>query len=63
MPNYRDYYIEEVDGKYIEKPLLVTIALADYRSLIQENAMNNERILYLESRLLEEIEKKAERRC
>lgn len=58
MPTYRDYYLEEVDGKYIEKPLMVTISLEEYRSLVMENARNEERIHYLESRLIEETEKR-----
>jgi hypothetical protein len=57
MPTYRDCYLEEVDGKYIEKPLLVTISLEEYRSLVQEVSMFQERIKYLENRLLEETPK------
>lgn len=57
MPAFRDYYLEEVDGKYIEKPLLVTIALEEYRSLVQEVSVFQERINYLENRLLEETQK------
>jgi hypothetical protein len=57
MPTYRDYYLEEVDGKYIEKPLLVTISLEEYRSLVNENATLQGRVSYLEMRLLEETEK------
>jgi hypothetical protein len=62
MPTYRDYYLEEVDGKYIEKPLLVTIALEEYRSLVMENAQLEHRIGYLENALLEEREKAGMRR-
>jgi hypothetical protein len=58
MAIYKDYYLEEVDGKYIEKPLLVTVSLEEYRSLIQENETFRERINYLENRLLEETEKR-----
>ena len=57
MPNFRDYYPEEVDGKYIEKPLMVTIALEEYRSLVQECAELQQRVNYLENRLLEEAQK------
>jgi hypothetical protein len=62
MPTYRDYYLEEVDGKCIEKPLLVTISLEEYRSLVMENVTLQDRVNYLEMRLLEEKEK-VERRC
>lgn len=55
MPIYRDCYIKEVDGKYIE---FVTISLEEYRSLVSENAQYAHRIDYLENRLLEEIEKR-----
>lgn len=58
MPAYRDCYTEEVDGKYIEKPLMVTISLEEYRSLVSENAQYAHRINCLENRLLEEIEKR-----
>ena len=58
MPAFRDCYTEEVDGKYIEKPLLVTIALEEYRSLVTENATLQNRVNYLEMRLLEETEKR-----
>jgi hypothetical protein len=58
MLMFRDSYAEEVDGKYIEKPLFVTIALEEYRSLVMENARNEERIHYLENRLIEETEKR-----
>jgi hypothetical protein len=57
MPNEFDCRYKEVDGKFIEEPLMVTIALGEYRSLVQENTRNSERIAYLENRLLEEIEK------
>lgn len=57
MPTCRDFYVEEVDGKHIEKPLLVTIALEEYRSLIQENSRYAERVTYLENRLWEETDK------
>ena len=60
MPIYRDCYIKEVDGKYIE---FVTISLEEYRSLVSENAQYAHRIDYLENRLLEEIEKKQKERC
>ena len=53
MSNERNFYLKEVDGKYIEEPLLVTISLEEYRSLVQENNKYIERIAYLESRLLE----------
>lgn len=55
MPIYRDCYIKEVDGKYIE---FVTISLEEYRSLVSENAQYAHRIDCLENRLLEEIEKR-----
>ena len=58
MPNERNCYTEEIDGKYIEKPLLVTISLEEYRSLVQKNTRYAERVAYLESRLLEETEKR-----
>ena len=58
MPVYRNCYTEEVDGKYIEKPLMVTISLEEYRSLVSENAQYAYRINCLENRLLEEIEKR-----
>jgi hypothetical protein len=58
MPNERNFYLKEVDGKYVEEPLLVTIALEEYRSLVQENTRYAERVVYLENRLLEETEKK-----
>lgn len=58
MPNERNFYLEEVDGNYIEKPLLVTISLEEYRSLVQENTRYAERVAYLENRLLEETEKR-----
>ena len=58
MPNERNSYTEEVDGKYIEKPLLVTISLEEYRSLVQENVRYEASIAYLESRLREETEKR-----
>ena len=61
MPTFRDCYLEEVDGKYIEKPLLVTIALEEYRSLVTENATLQNRVNYLEMRLLEETEKRLKR--
>ena len=54
MPIYRDCYIKEVDGKYIE---FVTISLEEYRSLVTENATLQDRVNYLEMRLLEETEK------
>lgn len=57
MPAFRDCYTEEVDGKYIEKPLLVTISLEEYRSLVQECAELQCRVGYLENRLLEETQK------
>lgn len=53
MPNERNFYIKEVDGKHIEEPLLVIISLEEYRSLVQENERYKARINYLESRLLE----------
>ena len=58
MPNERNAYTEEVDGKYIEKPLLVTISLEEYRSLVQENVRYEASIAYLERRLIEETEKR-----
>ena len=58
MPNERNFYLKEVNGKYIEEPLLVTISLEEYRSLVQENARFKERVEYLENRLLEEKEKR-----
>ena len=58
MPNERNTYTEEVDGKYIEKPRLVAISLEEYRSLVQENTRYAERVAYLESSLLEETEKR-----
>lgn len=58
MPNERNSYFKEVDGKYIEEPLLVTISLEEYRSLVQENTRYEERVAYLENRLLEETEKR-----
>ena len=58
MPAYRDCYLKEVDGKYIEKPILVTISLEEYRSLVAENATLQARVSYLEMRLLEETEKR-----
>ena len=61
MPTFRDCYLEEVDGKYIEKPLLVTIALEEYRSLVTENATLQNRVNYLEMSLLEETEKRLKR--
>jgi hypothetical protein len=56
MPICRDCYTEEVDGKYIEKPLLVTISLEEYRSLVTENAMLQQRVGYLENELMKETE-------
>lgn len=53
MPNEMNYSIEEINGQVIEKPLLVTITLEEYRSLIRENAMHIERINDLENRLAE----------
>lgn len=58
MPNERNFYLKEVDGKHIEEPLLVTISLEEYRSLVRENARFTERVEYLENRLLEEKEKR-----
>lgn len=58
MPNEVNCFVEECDGKYIEKPLLVTISLEEYRSLVQENTRYAERVGYLESRLFEETEKR-----
>lgn len=53
MPNEINYYAEEVNGKIIEKTLLVTISLEEYRSLVQENERYSKRIEYLENRLVE----------
>lgn len=58
MPNERNSYFKEVDGKYIEEPLMVTISLEEYRSLVQENTRYAERMAYLENRLFEETEKR-----
>lgn len=33
-----DYFNREVEGRIVEETLLVTIALEEYRSLVQENA-------------------------
>lgn len=63
MPIFKDCYTEEVDGKYIEKPLLVTISLEEYRSLVAENATLQGRVSYLEMRLLEETEKRLKGRA
>ena len=42
------------DGdNYSDEPFLVTIALEEYRSLVQENVRLQERVEYLESRLVE----------
>ena len=54
MATKRNSYVEEIgDGQYVEKPLLVTISLEEYRSLIEENSRNEERIAYLENRVVE----------
>lgn len=53
MPNEINYYAEEVNGKIIEKTLLVIISLEEYRSLVQENERYSKRIEYLENRLVE----------
>lgn len=57
MPNERNFYLKEVEGKYIEEPLLVTVSLEEYRGLVQENIRLEERVHYLENRLLEEQKK------
>ena len=58
MPNERNSYFKEVDGEYIEEPLLVTISLEEYRSLVRENVRYEASIAHLENRLREETEKR-----
>ena len=61
MATELNFYREEnKDGELFEKPLLVTIALEEYRSLVKENTYQAERITWLESeidRLYAEISK------
>lgn len=44
-------YKRENGDNYSDEPFLVTIALEEYRSLIQENTRLQERVEYLENRL------------
>ena len=44
-------YKTENGDNYSDEPFLVTIALEEYRSLIQENTRLQERVEYLENRL------------
>lgn len=53
MPNELNYNVEVINGQLIEKPLLITISLEEYRSLVQENIRYSERVVYLENRIYE----------
>lgn len=53
MPNELNCSVEMIDGQLIEKPLLITISLEEYRSLVQENTRYSERVVYLENRICE----------
>ena len=54
MPTEVNIVCREKDGQYFDEPLLVTIALEEYRCLVKECARLNERVQYLENRLVEE---------
>lgn len=45
---------KEINGEIIDFPLMVTVTLEEYRWLLQENVHLNERVSYLENKLLEE---------
>lgn len=57
MPTERNFYIRKDGEMYIEEPLLVTISLEEYRSLLKENTGYQQRVEYLENKLLEERKK------
>lgn len=50
--------VTEKDERFTNTPLMVTIALEEYRDLVRENAKLEERVLYLEKRLLDESYKR-----
>lgn len=52
-----DAIYNEKEGQGYTEVLVVTIALEEYRSLVKENAQLNERVTYLENRLLEEMKR------
>lgn len=57
-----NYFVKEVDGKYFDDLLLVTISLEEYRSLIQENLHYEAKIEDLENRLRELRKNKSKKR-
>lgn len=57
MPINVDVITTEKNDNFTVEPIMVTISLQEYRCLIQENAINEERISYLENRLIEETNK------